>query len=80
MGWGYCYPYNKYMQTVFLTKLSKQGSSLGVVIPKAILNTYHWQRGDIFCFGFQGGDQITLKRITDVELEKIKSNVLPDIT
>lgn len=67
------------MQTVFITKLVKQGTSLGVIIPKRILNTYNWQRGDVFCFGFSGGDQISIKRITDTELERIKSNELPDI-
>lgn len=78
--WGYVYTYNKYMQTVFLTKLTKQGTSHGVIIPKRILDTYNWQRGDVFCFGFSGGDQIALKRITDIELQRIKSNELPEIS
>ncbi len=67
------------MQTVFLTKLVKQGTSHGVIIPKRILDTYNWQRGDVFAFGFSGGDQISIRRITDIELQKLKSDELPNI-
>mgnify|MGYP001594519854 FL=1 len=68
------------MQTVFFTKLTKQGNSFGVIIPKRILDTYNWQRGDVFSFGFAGGDQVSIKRITDLELQRLKSNELPGIT
>jgi len=64
------------MQTIFLTKLTKQGTSLGVIIPVNILNALHWERGDILVFGFSGVDQIFLKRITDLELEKLKPQII----
>ena len=80
VGCGIWYTYNKHMQTVFFTKLTKQGNSFGVIIPKLILDTYNWQRGDVFSFGFSGGDQISIKRITDLELARLKSNELPVIS
>ena len=75
-GGGISYTYDKYMQSIFITKLSKQGTSLGVVIPVEILNAYHWQRGDVLVFGFAGEEQLFLKRLSDKELKEIKPNVI----
>ena len=65
------------MKSVFITKIAKQGTSLGVVIPIEILNAYHWQRGDVLIFGFAGGDQIYLKRLTDTDLERLSPPQIP---
>lgn len=73
-GRGRVYNYNNYMETIYMTKLVKIGTSHGVIIPTEILNGYHWQRGDFLVFGFAGADQLFLKRLTDLDLQKIKGN------
>lgn len=61
-----------YNQTVFISKITKIGNSHGITIPQNILNAYNWTRGDVVIFGFAGGDQLYIKRITDKELEQLK--------
>ena len=60
------------MESVFITKIIRVGTSNAVVIPVEILNGYHWQRGDILIFGFAGSEQLLLKRLTDKELKELK--------
>lgn len=60
------------MGTIYLTKISKIGTSQGVIIPKPILNAFRWQRGDALVFGFQGDDQLFIKRLTDIEINQLK--------
>ncbi len=76
-GRGIVYTYHKYMKSIFITKIAKKGTSLGVIIPTEILNAYNWQRGDVLIYGFAGGDQIYLKRLTDMDIERMKPNALP---
>lgn len=60
------------MQTIFLTKIGKIGTSHGVVIPKEVLSAYHWERGDTLVFGFHAAGQLWLKKVPPEELEKLK--------
>jgi len=60
------------MESVYITKLVRIGTSEGVVIPQNILQAYHWQRGDFLVFGFAGADQLFLKRLTDEDMKRIK--------
>ena len=76
IGWGYVYTNNKDMQTIFITKLSKQGSSLGIIIPMSILRAYNWQRGDLLVFGFAGAEQLWLKKMTDKDMEMLKPDLV----
>lgn len=71
-GWVLVYTYITYMQTIFITKLAKQGSSLGIIIPRPILNAYNWQRGDVMVFGFHGNEQLFLRRMTDKDMQNLK--------
>ena len=73
-GWGNVYNYNNNMETIYITKLVKIGTSEGVIIPKEILNGFHWQRGDQLVFGFAQGDQLFIRRLSDYELQNIKRN------
>lgn len=73
-GHGRYYNYNNYMETIYMTKLVKIGTSEGVVIPKEILNGYHWQRGDLLVFGFMANDQLFIRRLSNDELLRIKRN------
>lgn len=79
MGYALAYTYNNYMENIFITKLVKIGTSKGIVIPVNILRAYNWQRGDTLIFGFSGGDQLSIKRLSDRDFEYLKSNSLPDI-
>lgn len=63
------------MQTVFITKIIKVGSSQGIVIPIPILHGMKWNRGDFVVFGFGGNDQILLRRLTDKELRDMKPDI-----
>ncbi len=66
------------MQAIYFTKITRLGNSCAVVIPVNILNAYNWQRGDTLVFGFLGTDQLFLKRLTDKDMERLKSNeVIP---
>lgn len=46
------------MQSIFISKIHRIGTSLGIVIPVEILRAYNWQRGDFVIFGFAGGEQL----------------------
>lgn len=72
VGGVYVYNYNNYMESIYITKLVKIGSSEGVVIPQTILKSYNWQRGDMLVFGFAAPEQLFLKRLTDMEIRRIK--------
>lgn len=60
------------METVFISKILKVGTSHGIILPREILNGYKWQRGDYVIFGFAGPDQLYIKRLTDIDMQKIK--------
>lgn len=73
---GYNYYYN--MQTIFISKIIKVGTSVGIVIPVEILSGLKWQRGDFVIFGFAGTEQVFIKRLTDVEISNLKPKELPN--
>lgn len=60
------------MESFFITKLIKVGTSQGIVIPREILDAYKWERGDVLVFGFAGTEQLLVKRVSDVEIQKLK--------
>lgn len=64
------------MGTVYLTKLLKIGTSQGIIIPKNILRAYGWQRGDALFFNFTSEDQLFIRRLNDLEINKLKGNVI----
>lgn len=68
------------MESVYLTKVIKIGDSHGVVIPVEILRAYHWQRGDVLIFGFVAAEQLFLKRVSDIELRKIKPHGIINVS
>ena len=74
-GGGFVYTYYNTMGTAYITKLCKIGTSQGVIIPKNILNAYHWQRGDFLIFGFSSDDQIFVRRLNDLEINQLKPDV-----
>lgn len=63
------------MQTLYITKIIKVGSSQGIVIPIPILQGMKWERGDYVVFGFGGNDQILLRRLTDKEMREMKPDI-----
>ena len=61
-------------QTMFIVKLNKQGTSLGITVPKEILKAYNWERGDYLVFGPESGEVLFLRRITPEEWQELKPN------
>jgi len=66
------------IQSVFITKLQRNGNSLSIVIPREILKAFRWERGDMLIFGFAGVEQLFIKRITDKELQELKPKEIPN--
>lgn len=60
------------MQNYIITKIIKTGSSLGVVLPKSILNALTLQRGDQVVFGVGEYDTLIIRKITDEKLLPVK--------
>lgn len=60
------------MQSYNITKIIKIGSSLGVVIPKNILNALTLERGDQVVFGAGEYDTLIIRKITDEKLLPVK--------
>lgn len=71
------YTNNMNIQTIYFSKICKIGDSHGIVIPVEILRGLNWQRGELIAFGFAGTEQIFLKRLSDVEILKMKP--APDV-
>jgi len=63
------------MKDIYITKVSRQGTSLGVVIPKPILKAYNWQRGDLVIFDVASNGTLLLKLLTDKDMQNIKLHV-----
>lgn len=57
------------MNYVKITKLIKVGDSLGIIIPKNILDALKWERGDQIVFGVYDETNIIIKRVTDTDLK-----------
>lgn len=67
-------PYNDYndMEYIRTTKIIKTGTSLCVVIPKNILTTLKFQRGDQVAFFIYDDETIVMKKIQEVDLLNLK--------
>lgn len=62
------------MNYVKITKLIKVGDSLGIIIPKNILDALKWERGDQIVFGVYDETNIIIKRVTDTDLKIWKTS------
>lgn len=60
------------MEPFLISKITKVGTSLGIVLPVNVLRAYKWQRGDFIIFGFSDDEQLILKRPTEIELRELK--------
>ena len=67
------------MQTVFISKIIKVGSSYGIVLPINIMGAYKWQRGDHVIFGFSDDKALWIKKLSDEELLNLKPQIIPSI-
>lgn len=63
------------MKDLYITKIVQQGTSQGVVIPKAILQAYGWQRGDLVLFTVSSNGTLILRRLTDKDAQSLHQNV-----
>ena len=64
------------MVNVQIQKVLKVGSSLGVVIPANILRAMGIQRGDKIAFATYDQGVITIKKLTEEELLKLKPPIV----
>ena len=60
------------MEYIRTTKVIKTGTSLCVVIPKAILTALKIERGDQVAFGIYDADTIVVRKLSESDLFKIK--------
>ena len=60
------------MEQIIITKIIKNGNSLGVNIPKSILLALDIKRGDQVAFGVYSGDVICISKISKKDLLKLK--------
>lgn len=60
------------MESIWLAKVLRIGTSNGIVIPREILKAHKIERGDRVIFGFAGNDQIYFRKVTDGDIKKIK--------
>lgn len=71
-GWG-CLCYNCYnMDTLRISKVTRVGNSLGIVIPVEIIRGLNIKRGDQVVFGVYNGNNIVIKRLTTDDVRKLK--------
>lgn len=67
----YCNDSN-YMENIILTKVTRTGNSLTIVIPKNVCTALNIQRGDQMSFGVYSDDVICIKKLTQRELQNLK--------
>ena len=60
------------MHSTHIAKLMRIGSSVGVIIPRIVLNALKVDRGDTVVFAFYGERQIMLRILTDAELRHLQ--------
>lgn len=61
------------MENLYITKLVKCGSSLGIIIPKQILRAVEMQRGDTIIFGKFEKGSFRVTQIYDAEVRALKT-------
>ena len=60
------------MEQLYTTKVTRVGTSKGIVIPIDIINGLGWQRGDTVLFTFAADDKLIVKRIDNETIKKLK--------
>lgn len=60
--------------TLPVARLIQTGTSIGIVIPKNIRDAYGWERGDTILFVYTSKNALTLRKLSDKEMEYIKDN------
>ena len=63
------------MESLYITKVVRIGTSLGIIIPKNITKGINWQRGDTILFTDFGVGQLTARLLTSVEVNALKKRV-----
>lgn len=64
------------MENVNITKVIKVGTSLGIIIPKALLTDLEIQRGDHVVFGLFSEGQFFVRRLSTNELRTLRPQVV----
>lgn len=66
--------YNNDMSRYVLrvTRLTKVGTSLGIIIPREIAKTYNWQRGDDLIYVFASDDTLSIRKLNDKEIRALQ--------
>lgn len=72
MGGDIWYTNDYNMEVLTIHKIIKVGDSLGVVIPKNILDGLGWQRGDQMVFGVYDVDALCICRISQEKLKELR--------
>ncbi len=64
------------IETLVLRKITKVGTSLGVVLPAEILRGLNLFRGDHLIFRVLENDVIAIRKITNEEMKILKPDVI----
>ena len=60
------------MENVVMTKVIRVGTSLGIIIPKTLLQQLDIQRGDTVVYGCYGPGQCLVRRLSEAELKHLR--------
>ena len=63
------------METLHTTKIIKTGTSLGIVLPVAILNGLALLRGDRLVIAIGNNNTIILRKLSDKEIRDLKPDI-----
>lgn len=61
------------MEKLIITSIIKTGNSLCVVLPKNILHALKLERGDQVVFGIYDENSLVIRKLSNADLLKIKS-------
>lgn len=64
------------MENVNITKVIKVGTSLGIIIPKALLTDLNILRGDHVVFGLFSEGQFFVRKLNVNELRQLRPQVI----
>lgn len=70
------YTYYMNIENVLVTKVTKLGSSLGIVVPKPILTELNICRGDYIVFGGYAPDQFCARKLSADEIRQMKPKII----
>ena len=68
------YTDDTYMETLYITKIIKNGGSKGVMIPAVILDGLGWERGDQVIFTFASDDSLVIKKLDEQTIKRIRES------